>query len=1083
MSVKIKGESIKDGSIRKESLSESVVAEFRNKKGLEGYIASITEGNNSVTLPLGIYYLAIADNIVKIIPDQTISEGSCSISSTSVGDTVIITVEGVIDYFGQSKIDIYSKNNLIKLEDLDESTRSLLNTSSDWNMNDVNNSKYIQNRTHYKEDAVTIGTFYDYNRVLSYDLDDDDSKKFYLELWDQDNNEYIKTIELDLTNISSHCYDEFITLYDDDILLIKGNSNQIYIDYHESGGEYVETGKMAIKKINYHPLSKNYLPELTQNNLISQELLGSVDRSGGLVVKFIKDYYTSLIINIGDKQIIVPAKEYSDEHVTINTVQIDDTEVFQVIVDSGHKGDRFKSVYGVRINEELIPDSIARTNQVKNKQDTLIDGVTIKTINNKSLLGSGNITISGGEGGGNSPISYGDAENSGELTGDYKYLTKTYSNTAISPQAMAIGGGANAGLKGYYYSKVSIDNKQIALSTTQPSVITNSSSPLTSDGSVNCGYQVGDLVSIQFGDTFPFCNTIASIDGNVLTMNGDLPITSDKFVTNISTVTSGAFGITNPFEFIICSVDATYDDSTYEINVRNWNVGLVDVPGSAALAEGINTYANAMGAHAEGLQTVAIGQFAHAEGYNTMAVGQHSHSEGHRTTALREDSHAEGKQNIALGEGTHVEGLENIAKGIFSHAEGIRNEIGIEGKGAHVEGQDNIVRGETAHAEGKRTTASGFASHTEGSDTKATASRAHAEGYQTTAQGSNSHAEGKETSASGENSHAEGARTRATQFASHAEGADTTASGSRSHAEGQNTTASGSNSHTEGCETKAEGVTAHAEGWGTIASGESSHAEGYATKATNYQAHAEGDHAEANGDQSHAEGWYSIANGDSSHAEGIHTITSNEGEHAEGKYNKSNSSTIHSVGIGESDTDRRNAHEITDSGAHYIYGIGDYDGTNACEANAQGKIAKDLKTVLNDILNNSGGGGGSTGISHFQIYQSNGGTLYKTEDQYNLYTALRNDPGDFSEYLEGPLVTGWYDWDDYGINPLWISKLIYYRNYNFSEDPGINILDPDQDDFEKYFSNISFNDAYITVGSSKEGYVNIYLDGRIYIQV
>lgn len=38
--------------------------------------------------------------------------------------------------------------------------------------------------------------------------------------------------------------------------------------------------------------------------------------------------------------------------------------------------------------------------KVKSKQDILVSGTNIKTINNQSILGSGNITISGGAGGG-----------------------------------------------------------------------------------------------------------------------------------------------------------------------------------------------------------------------------------------------------------------------------------------------------------------------------------------------------------------------------------------------------------------------------------------------------------------------------------------------------------------------------------------------------------------------------------------------------------------------------------------------------------------------------------------------------------
>jgi len=49
-----------------------------------------------------------------------------------------------------------------------------------------------------------------------------------------------------------------------------------------------------------------------------------------------------------------------------------------------------------RISEVITAIGIA----IKGKQDVLVSGTSIKTINNQSLLGSGNITISGGAGGG-----------------------------------------------------------------------------------------------------------------------------------------------------------------------------------------------------------------------------------------------------------------------------------------------------------------------------------------------------------------------------------------------------------------------------------------------------------------------------------------------------------------------------------------------------------------------------------------------------------------------------------------------------------------------------------------------------------
>ena len=56
-------------------------------------------------------------------------------------------------------------------------------------------------------------------------------------------------------------------------------------------------------------------------------------------------------------------------------------------------------VIDVQVNgESVLEDRIANIN-LSDKQDTLISGVNIKTINNESILGSGNIRIAGGSGG------------------------------------------------------------------------------------------------------------------------------------------------------------------------------------------------------------------------------------------------------------------------------------------------------------------------------------------------------------------------------------------------------------------------------------------------------------------------------------------------------------------------------------------------------------------------------------------------------------------------------------------------------------------------------------------------------------
>ena len=162
-----------------------------------------------------------------------------------------------------------------------------------------------------------------------------------------------------------------------------------------------------------------------------------------------------------------------------------------------------------------------------------------------------------------------------------------------------------------------------------------------------------------------------------------------------------------------------------------------------------------------------------------------------------------------------------------------------------------------------------------------------------------------------------------------------TASGKNATAFGNTCTASSNFSHAEGEKATASGIAAHAEGMITTASKKASHAEGRETKATN--------------DYSHAEGYGSIASGSGSHAEGVYTKASNIGEHAEGRFNFSHSSnssavglstnTMHSVGIGSSEGDRKNAHEIMQDGKHYVYGIGGYFGYDINES-------EDLATVI-----------------------------------------------------------------------------------------------------------------------------------------
>lgn len=216
----------------------------------------------------------------------------------------------------------------------------------------------------------------------------------------------------------------------------------------------------------------------------------------------------------------------------------------------------------------------------------------------------------------------------------------------------------------------------------------------------------------------------------------------------------------------------------------------------------------------------------------------------------------------------------------------------------------------------------------------------------------------------GDGAHSEGVNTKATQRGSHAEGRDTYAAGQYSHAEGRETEAFYA-SHAEGRGSKATGDVSHAEGLGTYAIGDHTHAEGQNTHAVGLNAHAEG-----------LRGW---ANGQHSHAEGVDTVTSNTAEHAEGKFNKSNKAdgsfgsagnTLHSIGIGTSASDRKNAFEVMQNGDAYLLGVGGYDGKNPAASKAVQQVIGALLDTFKPVQvnDNKSGATDATQLAEIKAY-------------------------------------------------------------------------------------------------------------------
>lgn len=185
-------------------------------------------------------------------------------------------------------------------------------------------------------------------------------------------------------------------------------------------------------------------------------------------------------------------------------------------------------------------------------------------------------------------------------------------------------------------------------------------------------------------------------------------------------------------------------------------------------------------------------------------------------------------------------------------------------------------------------------------------------------------------------------------------------------------------------------------GSASTAVGDYSVAEGYYTHAKADASHTEGWNSIVveGADAAHAEGENTTAGGEYSHAEGYETKTNNTAEHAEGQNNKSNKAsdtwgnagnTLSSIGIGLPGVveEAKNAVEVMQNGDLYLYGVGDYDGTNPQDADTVQTLIDNINdtledkqdtliageniTIENNVISATGGGGGGESLTDNQM--------------------------------------------------------------------------------------------------------------------
>lgn len=465
-------------------------------------------------------------------------------------------------------------------------------------------------------------------------------------------------------------------------------------------------------------------------------------------------------------------------------------------------------------------------------------------------------------------------------------VLKGGNNQVISESGVALGKNNLVGLKGWYYKRLGIYESgtiTIALTKTQQIPVFATSVPVGEKPETDIPFD------LEEGDIISVVND-AKYD-NLLV------ITTNRVSTGGYIYAKPVSG-NMPFDSIKTDEDllnGIFDPEDYSIYcLSKPNAGIADM-GQGSITGGYDNKATNGKTTAFGFNNHAYGKFSFVEGRDNEA-GYAAHAEGRGTKAEGEESHTEGLNTIASGKHSHAEGDITLAPGVNAHAEGYLSRA--IGNSSHAEG-GYWVKGATGDNRVNGGTAEGAGSHAEGAKTTAIANYSHAEGYRSIAGGPNSHTEGQLTRTGGEDA---------------------------DRPTGNPGTKSGQNAHAEGAVTFAQGAGSHAEGGNTWASGNYSHTEGWQTRT----------HPTAN----------------NSHAEGFYTEVYNRAEHASGQYNKSTKSsnkseaTQFSIGIGTSNTDRKNAVEVKQNGDIYINGLTLPLATLLSSADTDA----DVESVWNDVI-------------------------------------------------------------------------------------------------------------------------------------
>ncbi|MCW3090387.1 MAG: hypothetical protein JWP81_1456 [Ferruginibacter sp.] len=358
------------------------------------------------------------------------------------------------------------------------------------------------------------------------------------------------------------------------------------------------------------------------------------------------------------------------------------------------------------------------------KQDLLVSGTTIKTINTVSVVGSGNINVEPVIAAPNTIKKYLNgykqfvtlstdsiAEGATNL-----YYTVARARTAISLTTLGTSGAAtyNNSTGVLNVPNYAVTNGTVtSVGLTSSDITVGGSSPITTSGAYtlalptvnsNTGTFTNATITVNAKGLVTAASTGSSGSGWSLTGNsGTTPPTNyigtsdaQPFVFKVNGVQAGYLGLTGSSYATTFGVSAT---ATYRSTAIGW--GATANTNNEAVALGYT-------ANATGQQTVALGSGAVAVSNEAIAIGYSANAEGYRSIAIGSAADATPGYNetIALGYNANANSTKGIAIGSGASTSSNNNAMAV-GVGAIASGYLATAIGNSTSATGQNSTAIG----------------------------------------------------------------------------------------------------------------------------------------------------------------------------------------------------------------------------------------------------------------------------------------------------------------------------------------------------------------------------------------